>query len=65
MFGKILRQSLAKGQNYKALNKMPFMPFRSTAVAGQKLGLSDAADILEQKISGISQVVRNIQDLTI
>ena len=55
MFGKFFRQSLSKGQNFKALNRLSAMNF-SPAV-NQKLGIGDAADIIEQKISGISQVV--------
>ena len=57
MFGKIFKQSLIKGQNAKTLSRMAAMNFRSTPAACQKLGIGDAADILEQKISGISQVV--------
>ena len=59
MFGKFVRQSLTKGQNLKTLNRLSAMNFRSTPAASQKLGIGDAADILEQKISGISQVVGN------
>jgi len=58
-----MRQSLSKGRTAKTLNKISSMGFKSTAAASQKLGIGDAADILEQKISGISQVVRDIQDL--
>jgi len=57
MLGKIFKHSLSKGKSASTLNKVSAMNFRSSAVAGQKLGIGDAADILEQKISGISQVV--------
>ena len=62
MFGKFVRQSLTKGQNLKTLNRLSAMNFRSTPAASQKLGIGDAADILEQKISGISQVVRVVHE---
>jgi len=57
MFSQFVRRSLVKGQNAKALTRVSAMNFRSTPAASQKLGIGDAADILEQKISGISQVV--------
>ena len=57
MLGSIFKRSLTKGKNVKTLSKMTNMGFRSTVVMSKKLGIGDAADILEQKISGISQIV--------
>lgn len=57
MLGSIFKRSLTKGKNAKTLSKMTNMGFRSTVVMSKKLGIGDAADILEQKISGISQIV--------
>ena len=57
MLGSILQRSLTKGKNVKSISKMTNMGFRSTVAMSKKLGIGDAADILEQKISGISQIV--------
>lgn len=57
MFGRIFKHSLSKGNKAKTLNKLSAMSFRSTPAVGAKLGIGDAADILQQKISGISQIV--------
>ena len=57
MFGRILKKSLNKGGAMLTLNKMSAMGFRTTPVLSKKLSIGEAADVLEHKISGISQVV--------
>ena len=57
MFGRIFRHSLTKGNNMKSLNKVASMNFRASPALNKKLSIGEAADVLEHKISGISQVV--------
>jgi len=57
MFGRIFKQALKKGDKMKGLNKLSAMSFRTTPAMNKKLSIGEAADVLEHKISGISQVV--------
>lgn len=57
MFSRILKQSFTKGKKLQTLNKLSAMNFRSTPVVSAKLNIGEAVDVLQHKISGISQVV--------
>lgn len=57
MFGRIFNQTLTKSTKAKTLNKLATMGFRATPAMNKKLSIGEAADVLEHKISGISQVV--------
>lgn len=56
MFSRIFKQSLTKGYKYKHLSKISSMGFKATPVLSKKLNLSEAVDVLANKISGISEV---------
>jgi len=57
MFSRIFKHSLSKGSKMRALNKLSAMGFRSTPAMSAKLNIGEAVDVLQHKISGISQVV--------
>lgn len=57
MFNRILKQSLSKGNKIQTVNKLSAMSFRSTPAMSAKLNIGEAVDVLQHKISGISQVV--------
>lgn len=57
MFGRILKHSLTKSKKVSSLNRLAAMNFRVTPTMNKKLSIGEAADVLEHKISGISQVV--------
>lgn len=57
MFGRMFKHALKKGDKVKGLNKLSAMGFGATPAMNKKLSIGEAADVLEHKISGISQVV--------
>lgn len=57
MFGRIFKHAIKKGDKAKTLSKLSAMNFRATPMMNKKLSIGEAADVLEHKISGISQVV--------
>ena len=57
MLGRVFQKSVRKGKFIKNLNKLAAMNFRATPALGKKLNIGEAFDVLEHKISGISQVV--------
>ena len=63
MLGRVLKNSLNKGKMFKNINKIAAMNFRSTPALSKKLDIGEAAVVLEQKISGISQVVSRYKSI--
>lgn len=57
MFGSIFKQALTKSNKAKTISKLSSMGFRATPAMHKKLSIGEAVDVLEHKISGISQVV--------
>lgn len=56
MLGRIFKQTLQKGKKINYFSKVASMGFKTTPIMNKKLAISEAVDVLEHKISGISQV---------
>lgn len=57
MFGRIFGHALRRGYKNRSMTKLAMMGFRTTPVLSAKLSIGEAVDVLEHKLSGISQVV--------
>lgn len=56
MFGRIFKHNLVKANKMAQLTKISQMGFKATPALSKKLNLSEAVDVLANKISGISEV---------
>lgn len=56
MFGRIFKHSLTKGSKYSQLTKISQMGFKSTPALSKKLNLSEAVDVLSNKLQSVSDV---------
>lgn len=56
MFGRIFKHNLTKANKMHQMTKITQMGFRATPALSKKLNLSEAVDVLANKISGISEV---------
>ena len=56
MFGRIFKHNLIKANKMAQLTKISQMGFKATPALSKKLNLSEAVDVLSNKISGISEV---------